>query len=144
MAVITCRPSILLGLPQMAESEGSTYILMLGCWHKEHACGGNLCMVEADWTRPLLVWHRRVGSPVHSLPSWLKVSWYVLSFLISSRASNFPRPVRAHTVSQPMKTCNPIRASQMLSPNELAIFPNTMNRVLFIHTSDRWSRGCLC
>ena len=35
------------GLPQMVESEDITSRLMLGSWHEEHACGGNLCMVEA-------------------------------------------------------------------------------------------------
>ena len=32
----------------MAESEARTSRLMLGSWHEEHACGRNLCMVEAD------------------------------------------------------------------------------------------------
>ena len=34
-------------------------------------------------------------------------------------------------MSQPVNVCNPIRATQMLSPNELASFPKSLNRVRF-------------
>ena len=53
MVVIICGRHHLLsmhtlsGVPQMVESEGSTSRLMLGSWHEEHACGGNLCTMEA-------------------------------------------------------------------------------------------------
>ena len=45
------------------------------------------------------------------------------------RAPSFPRSVSALTMSQPVKACNPIKASHMLSPNELASFRKSMNRV---------------
>ena len=75
----------------MAESEGSTSRLMFGSWHEEHGYGGNLCMVEAQ----------------------------------------FSRPVSALTLPQPVKACNLIRASHILSPNEFASFLKSMNRVRF-------------
>ena len=75
-------------------------------------------MVEAGWT-----------SPRSAQKSWSRSSFtslvlaVVMSFFISLMAPSFPRLVKTLTVSQPVKECNQIRTSQMLSPNELANFP---------------------